>query len=78
MILLPENLFINLIDAKLQQCIRDAKDLDPHVDTILQALAQKTSTTLLPDLLDWKMEQIAGDHILYYKDRLYIPKDHTL
>ena len=76
--LLPETLFINLIDLKLQQRIREMKDINPSIDPVYLALKQNTPSTLLPDLKDWRMEWIDEDDILYYKDRLYIPKDMTL
>ena len=54
--LLPETLFINLIDLKLQQRIREMKDNDPSIDPIYLALKQNTPSTLLPDLKNWRME----------------------
>ena len=54
--LLPETLFVNLIDLKLQQRIREMKDIDPSIDPIYLALKQNTPSTLLPDLKDWKIE----------------------
>ena len=36
--LLPETLFINLIDLKLQQRIHDMKDIDPSINPIYLAL----------------------------------------
>ena len=54
--LLPETLFVNLIDLKLQQRIREMKDIDPSIDPIYLALKWNTPSTLLPDLKDWKMK----------------------
>ena len=54
--LLPETLFINLIDLKLQQRIHKMKDIDLSVDPIYLALKQNTPSTLLPDLKDWRMK----------------------
>ena len=76
--LLPETLFIRLIDLKLQQRIRDMKDIDPSIDPIYFALKQNKPSTLLPDLKDWRMERIEEDDVLYYKDKLYIPNDLPL
>ena len=76
--LLPETLFVNLIDLKLQQCIHEMKDIDPSIDPIYLALKRNTPSTLLPDLKDWKIERINEDEVLYYKDKLYIPKDIPL
>ena len=56
--LLPETLFIRLIDLKLQQQIREMKDIDPSIDPIYIALKQNKLSTLLPDLKDWRMERI--------------------
>ena len=73
--LLPEMLFIRLIDLKLQQQIRDMKDIDPSIDPIYLALKQNKPSTLLPNLKDWRMERIEEDDVFYYKDKLYIPND---
>ena len=54
--LLPETLFINLIDLKLQQQICEMKDIDHSIDPIYLTLKWNTASTLLPDLKDWKME----------------------
>ena len=76
--LLPKTLFVNLIDLKLQQWICKMKDIDPSIDPVYLALKQNTPSTLLPDLKDWKMEWIDDDDVLYYKNKLYIPKDLAL
>ena len=55
--LLPEMLFIRLIDLKLQQRICKMKDIDPSIDPIYLALKKNTPSTLLPDLKDWRMER---------------------
>ena len=54
------------------------KGIDPSIDPIYLALKHNTPSALLPDLKDWKMEQIDNDDVLYYKDKLYIPKDLAL
>ena len=62
--LIPETLFIRLIDLKLQQQIRKMKDIDPSIDPIYLALKQNKPSTLLPDLEDWRMERIDEDDVL--------------
>ena len=54
------------------------KGIDPSIDPIYLTLKQNTPSTVLPNLEDWKIEQINEDNILYYKDKLYIPKDLAL
>ena len=76
--LLPETLFVNLIDLKLQQRIHEMKDIDPSIDPIYLALKQNTPSTLLPDLKNWRMEWIDDNNVLYHKDKLYIPRDIPL
>ena len=76
--LLPKTLFVNIIDLKLQQQICEVKDIDPSIDPVYLALKQNTPSTLLPDLKDWRMEQTDEDDVLYYKDKLYIPRDIPL
>ena len=55
-ILLPDNLFINLLDTDLQKRITNTKEIDFEVKETLDLLLKKGPTNLQKDLSDWKMK----------------------
>ena len=79
-IVLPEHLFIKLIDVDLQERITNANELDTDMANVLQTLLGNGPTTLRNDLSDWTTEEFKGRQILFYnyKGKNYIPKDTTL
>ena len=77
-VVLPEHLFINLIDTDLQQRIADADELDTDTADILKALLGNGPTAFRNDLSDWSTEDFNGKKILFYKGKNYIPKDIDL
>ena len=77
-VVLPEHLFVNLIDVDLQERIANANELDADMANVLQTLLGNGPTTLRNDLLDWTTEEFKGKQILFYKGKNYIPKDITL
>jgi hypothetical protein len=77
-IMLPENLFINLLDADLQARVLGAKELDLDVKNAIETLLQEGPTNLQNDLKDWKIETIDGNLTVFYKGKNYIPKDQEL
>ena len=77
-IVLPEHLFVNLIDVDLQERIANANELDADMANVLQTLLGNGPTTLRNDLSDWTTEQFKGKQVLFYKGKNYIPKDTTL
>ena len=78
MVLLPEDLFLNLLDIDLQTRIINAKTLDTDIAQILQTLLHNAPLALRNDLQDWRLETVDDGTILYYKDKVYIPKDQSL
>ena len=76
MIMLPDHLFVNLIDTDLQNRIAAANNLD--FDEAIKALLEQGPTLLRQDLADWEIEDYNGKNILFYKGKNYIPKDNTL
>ena len=63
-IMLPDDLFVNLIDF--------------DVGKTLKTLLEQGLNTLTKELEDWKVEDINGKTVLYFKGRNYIPKDLQL
>ena len=74
-ILLPDNLFINLLDMDLQNWILDAKDMDMDIKFIIKTNTKKGPTNMQIDLADWKIEEVDGQRTIFYKGKNYIPKD---
>ena len=77
-VLLPDTLFVNLLDMDLQQRIANATDFDFDVAKAVEALLDNGPVTLRNDLEDWKMEEKDGRRILFYKGKNYIPQDTGL
>ena len=77
-VVLPEHLFVNLIDVDLQRRIAQADELDANAGEILKVLLGAGPTTLRNDLSDWTTEDFHGKPILFYKGKNYIPKDLDL
>jgi hypothetical protein len=59
-VVLPNNLFINLLDTELQKRILNGKKLDLDVKNAIETLIEKGPTSLKNDLQDWKIEEIDG------------------
>jgi hypothetical protein len=76
--MLPEGLFINLIDQDLQERIATCTDLDTDATEALALLVEQNPSMLKNDLNDWSLEKINDKNILFYKGKNYIPKDALL
>ena len=66
MTLLPEGLFLNLLDIDLQQQIAEAKDINFDVNLVLQTLLNKGPNIMRNDLFDWMIEKTDKGNILFY------------
>ena len=77
-ILLPDSLFLNLLDLTLQDRIANAKDYDFDVTNAIAILLEEGPTGIWNDLEDWKIEEKDGKKILFYKGKNYVPKDQDL
>ena len=77
-ILLPDSLFLNLLDLTLQDRIANAKDYDFDITNAIAILSEEGSSGIRSDLEDWKIEEKDGKKILFYKGKNYIPKDQDL
>ena len=78
MIMLPDGLFLNLIDTDLQQRIANCKTLDKDATDALSTLLELGPTSVRNALNDWTMEDFEGKSVLFYKEKNYIPQDETL
>ena len=76
--MLPENLFIHLIDTNLQNRIAECKDMDKDATDALITLLDQRSTLLRTGLEDWTTEKFRDKNVLFFKGKNYIPKDETL
>jgi Integrase zinc binding domain len=77
-VVLPDNLFINLLDTELQERILNRNKLDLNVTNAIETLMEEGPTSLKNDLQDWKIEEIDGQKTIFFKGKNYIPKDLEL
>jgi hypothetical protein len=77
-IVLPDNLFLNLLDLGFHQRIASTNDLDIDASDAIKTLLASNSTTPFDDTTDWTLEQIEGQNLLFFKGKTYVPKDLTL
>jgi hypothetical protein len=77
-VLLPDHLFIHLIDADLQEKIALSEDFDGIATEALELLLNNETSSLAPGLADWELRNFNGRHILFYKGKNYIPRNLTL
>ena len=76
--MLPDNLFINLINLDLQKCIANCKDMDRDVTEAQMLLLEQKPATLKNNLEDWTLEKMDDKNILFFKGKNYIPRDNEL
>ena len=76
--MLPENMFINLLDTDLQQRILNGKELDIDIKNTIETLLQEGPVSLKNNLKDWKIKEINGERTIFYKGKNYVPKDQKL
>jgi hypothetical protein len=77
-VVLPDNLFINLLDTELQERILNERELDLDVKKAIETLMEEGPTNLKNDLQDWKIEEIDEQKTIFFKGKNYIPKDMKL
>jgi Integrase zinc binding domain len=77
-VVLPDNLFINLLDTELQEQILNGKELDLDIKNAIETLMEGGPTSLKNNLQDWKIEEIDGQKMIFFKEKNYIPKDLEL
>ena len=72
--MLPDDLFINLIDVDLQKKIANCETLDKDMTNALALLLNQGPTTVKNQLNDWTVEDFDGKTILFFKGKNYIPQ----
>jgi hypothetical protein len=77
-IMLPDNMFINLIDTDLQERIAVSEDLDGNATEALKLLLEKAPTAMTTGLGDWELKEANGRNVLFYKGKNYIPRNMEL
>ena len=78
MIMLPDNMFLNLIDMDLQQKIAMIDDLDGSAAEALKLLLETAPTSMTKGLEDWKIETTNEQNILFFKGKNYLPRNMDL
>jgi hypothetical protein len=76
--LLPDDLFLNLLDTNLRDRITKNKDYDFDVTRAIELLQEEGPTSIQNDLEDWKIEEVNDQKTIFYKGKQYIPKDQEL
>jgi hypothetical protein len=66
---LPEHLFVNLIDMELQKKIANAKNMDYDTAKAIKELLEQGPKEAKKDLMDWEVEEFEGENVLFYKGR---------
>jgi hypothetical protein len=77
-VMLPDELFVNLIDMDLQQRIAISEDLDGNAAEALKLLLEKAPTAMTTGLNDWELKKSNNQNILFYKGKNYIPRNMDL
>jgi len=73
-VLLPDELFIRLINTELTKLIESAAASDEFVKDMDKVLSTKGVPPIKSNLSDWKIE----DGVLYYQERCYIPDNREV
>jgi hypothetical protein len=69
---LPEHLFINLIDMELQKKIANTKNMDYDAAEAIKELLEQGPKEAKKDLMDWEVEEFEGENILFYNGKNYV------
>ena len=76
--MLPDGLFLNLLDINLQTEIAKSTDYNFDVANILKSLLEEGPSILKQDLSDWSVEEFDGANVMFYRGKNYIPKNEEL
>src|SRR5271168_3864925 len=77
-VMLPEQLFANLIDVDLQKCIASSSSFDYDAAEAMKTLLREGPSTLRQDLSDWEIEEFDGHHVLFFKGKNYVPRNDVV
>ena len=70
-VMLPDEMFVNLINMDLQNQIAIANDIDSDAAEALKLLLEEAPTEMTTGLEDWKLETTEGQHIILQSKKLY-------
>ena len=73
-IVLPNNIFIKMVDLELQDEIKNETTKDDFFAKALQAIKENGPLPIRSFLEEWKIKE----GMLFFKDRCYIPPDEEL
>ena len=76
--MLPDNLFIQLLDIDLQQRIANTHDHDEEVTKALLMMMEQGPHAIQWELGDWTIEKFEGRDIVFFKGKNYIPRNDDL
>jgi hypothetical protein len=77
-ILLPDDLFLNLLDINLRDRIMKNKEYDFNVTKAIELSQEEGPTGIQNNLEDWKIEEVDNQKTIFYKGKQYVPKDQEL
>jgi hypothetical protein len=77
-VVLPEHLFVNLIDIELQKKIANAKNMDYDAAEAIKELLEQGPRQAKKNLMDWEVKEFKGENVLFYKENNYVPIDVEL
>jgi RNase H-like domain found in reverse transcriptase len=77
-ILLPDNLFLNLLDVNLRDRITKNKEYDFGVTKAIELLQEEGPTSIQNNLEDWKIEEVDDQKMIFYKGKQYVLKNQEL
>jgi hypothetical protein len=77
-ILLPDDLFLNLLDIDLRDRITRNKEYNFDIMKAIELLQENGPTSIQNDLEDWRIEEVDDKKTIFYKGKQYIPKDQEL
>src|ERR1700682_4193016 len=73
--LLPDNLFVHLIDVDLQRRIAESDSYDSTAADAIKLLLADGPSAAKSDLSDCTLDQFDAKRILFYHDKCYVPQD---
>ena len=76
--MLPNNLFIQLLDIDLQRRIANMHNHDDEVTKALTTVLEQGPYTLRRELDNWTIEKFENKDIIFFKGKNYIPHDDNL
>jgi hypothetical protein len=77
-ILLPDDLFLSLLNVNLRNRIMKNKEYNFDVTKAIELLQEEGPMSIQNYLEDWKMEEVNDQKTIFYKGKQYVPKDQEL